>query len=133
MARIAWIEDDAQDIDDVLLPLKRADHVIDTYETFKGSITRVDDLKSANLILLDILLPSGDAAATNDDLSAGLDLLTELRRLGVSAPVVVFSARSRRQHEAEITSDMDIRDWIQKPVSRYVLAERVEAVLKAAS
>lgn len=132
MARIAWLEDDADAIADVMRPLKASGHRIDTYRNVRDALDGVDELRKADVILLDILLPSGDPQTPNDDLSAGLNLLTEIRRLGVAAPVVVFSARSRGQHEADITPEMNIRDWIQKPESRHVLSQRVEAVLREA-
>ena len=130
MARIAWIEDDALYIEDVVRPLKKDGHQIDVYANLKEVLENIPILQEADLLLLDILLPSGDPAKPNEDLSAGLNLLLELRRLGVAAPAVVFSARSRHQHDAELTPEMDIRDWIQKPESRYVLSERVKAVLE---
>ncbi len=133
MARIAWIEDDARDIAEVVRPLERAGHAIDVYTNLRETVERADDLKTSDLLLLDILLPSGDPLSPTADLSAGLNLLLKLRQLGVSAPAVVFSARSQRQHESELTPEMDIRDWVQKPVSRYVLAARVEAVLQSSA
>lgn len=129
MAKIAWIEDDAWEIQDVLGPLRRSGHSIDIYTDFRQVLDRIGELRSADLLLLDILLPTGTPDEPNDDLSAGLKLLVKLRAEAVTAPAIVFSARSRKQHEAELKPKLDIRDWIQKPISRYVLCERVEVVL----
>ena len=67
MATIAWIEDDALDIGDVLRPLKRGGHKFAVYTNVREAMDGVASLKNAHLILLDVLLPSGDPATANDD------------------------------------------------------------------
>lgn len=129
MAMIAWVEDDAYDIYDLVLPLQAAGHEMFVVTNQLQAQDEIGTLKRCSVLLIDILLPSGDPDKPDFSRDSGLVLLAELRKRGVKSPAVVVSATARSSFEP-LDADLDIVDWLQKPVSRAKLAERVTAVLE---
>jgi DNA-binding response OmpR family regulator len=72
-----------------------------------------------DLILLDLMLPRKD----------GFDVCRELRKDGVSTPIIMLTART---HEAEKVMGLDIGadDYVTKPFSPRELRSRIQAVLR---
>ena len=72
-----------------------------------------------DLILLDVMLPKMD----------GFDVCTELRKSGVSTPIIMLTARA---HEAdkEVGLDAGADDYVTKPFSLRELRARIRAQLR---
>ncbi len=77
---------------------------------------------SFDLIILDIMLP----------LRSGLDVCTDLRRLGLSTPILLLTARSQTI-EKVIGLKMGADDYVTKPFDTHELLARIEALLRRAS
>lgn len=129
MSAIAWLEDDTIDFRDIVRPLERAGHSVFVYRTCKEALDGLERIQKSDLLLVDLFLPTGDASRPNRDPAAGLRLLAELRKKGVFAPAVVLSAKRKLPVHVPLCSALDVRDWLQKPISRYVMKSRIEAVL----
>ncbi|MBI1913547.1 MAG: response regulator transcription factor [Planctomycetes bacterium] len=74
-----------------------------------------------DLVLLDLMLPRRD----------GLDVLTQLRRLRPSLPVIILTARGSEDDRVRGLR-MGADDYVVKPFSARELLARVEAVLRRA-
>src|SRR3954464_13358994 len=74
-----------------------------------------------DLVLLDLMLPRRD----------GLDVLTQLRKLRPSLPVIILTARGSEDDRVRGLK-MGADDYVVKPFSARELLARVEAVLRRA-
>src|ERR1700694_6047865 len=74
-----------------------------------------------DLVLLDLLLPQRD----------GLDVLTEIRKLRPTLPVIILTARGSEEDRVRGLK-MGADDYVVKPFSARELLARVEAVLRRA-
>src|SRR5690349_278070 len=72
-----------------------------------------------DLVLLDLLLPKRD----------GLDVLTELRKVRPTLPVIILTARGTEEDRVRGLK-MGADDYVVKPFSARELLARVEAVLR---
>src|SRR5437588_1977590 len=75
--------------------------------------------QGVDLVLLDLLLPKRD----------GLDLLSDLRRVRPTVPVIILTARGTEDDRVRGLK-MGADDYIVKPFSARELLARVEAVLR---
>jgi DNA-binding response OmpR family regulator len=75
-----------------------------------------------DLILLDVMLPKMD----------GFDVCTELRKAGVTTPIILLTARVQ-EAEKELGLDSGADDYITKPFSLRELRARVRAQLRRAA
>lgn len=74
-----------------------------------------------DLILLDVMLPTMD----------GFDVCCELRKAGVSTPIILLTARAQ-EAEKELGLDSGADDYVTKPFSLMELLARVASVLRRA-
>ena len=118
MPRILIVEDDP----DIAMGLR------DDLSSEGYAVTVVGDGDSAiregrkpewALILLDVMMPGKD----------GFEVCRELRRSGVSTPIIVLTARA---HEAEKVLGLELGadDYVTKPFSPRELRARVKAILR---
>jgi DNA-binding response OmpR family regulator len=133
VARIAWIEDDVDVIDSVVYPLEQAGYHIDRYRTTSEAKSHWDELRKVDLILLDMISPSGEGRTSGGyGTYPGLQLLQELRNLHeLRIPVVAFTVVTKREVLEELKR-LGVADIIRKPVRPSELKERIEAVLRSA-
>jgi DNA-binding response OmpR family regulator len=75
-----------------------------------------------DLILLDVMLPRMD----------GFDVCSQLRRAGVSTPVILLTARAQ-EAEKELGLDSGADDYVTKPFSVRELRARIRAQLRRSS
>src|SRR5260370_28075620 len=75
-----------------------------------------------DLVLLDLLLPHRD----------GLDVLTEIRKVRPTLPVIILTARGTEEDRVRGLK-MGADDYVVKPFSARELLARVEAVLRRAA
>lgn len=72
-----------------------------------------------DLILLDVMLPKMD----------GFDVCSELRKVGVSIPIIMLTARTQ-EAEKELGLDSGADDYVTKPFSLRELRARIRAQLR---
>jgi DNA-binding response OmpR family regulator len=72
-----------------------------------------------NLILLDVMLPLKD----------GFDVCRDLRRTGVTTPIILLTARSQ-EAEKILGLDLGADDYVCKPFSPRELRARIRAILR---
>jgi DNA-binding response OmpR family regulator len=77
---------------------------------------------AAELFLLDIMLPG----------MTGVEALVELRRRGISTPVMMLTARAEVESKVEAL-DLGADDYLPKPFNVRELLARVNALLRRAS
>jgi two-component system alkaline phosphatase synthesis response regulator PhoP len=118
MARILVVEDEP----DIALALKE-DLTLEGYEvevvTDGETAIRQAVSHAFTLILLDMMLPRKD----------GLEVCRELRRSGVSTPIILLTARSE-EADRVLGLEMGADDYVTKPYSPRELRARIRAVLR---
>lgn len=75
--------------------------------------------RSFDLIILDIMLP----------FRSGLDLCTDIRRAGLTTPILILTARSQTV-EKVVGLKLGADDYVTKPFDTLELMARVEALLR---
>lgn len=126
---IVWIEDDVDIIDPVIRPLERAGHRILRLRLVQEALENIELIRNSDLILLDIILPSGDVSKEYGRYS-GLELLQELKdEHGIETPVVVLSVVTNAEVYRRLR-ELGVKDIIRKPILPSKLKERVERVLE---
>ena len=118
MARILIVEDEP----DIVLALKedlgRQGHFAEAATDGEQGL-RLGAQGNWDLILLDIMLPKMD----------GFDVCSELRRAGVSAPIIMLTARAQ-EAEKVLGLDAGADDYVTKPFSLRELRARIRAQLR---
>lgn len=127
---IVWIEDDTDIIYPVVRPLERAGYLFIRLRTASEALEleAVEQIRNADLILLDMLLPAGKTEPVVGEYS-GKDILYQLRKVhGVTTPVVIFTVviNTTLLHQLE---ELNVADIVRKPVRPSELKERVEKAL----
>ena len=129
---IVWIEDDTDIIDPVVTLLERDGHLIMRIRSVGEALENVDLVRDSDLILLDIILPPGNAGG-NYGRYSGLRLLQELQEQhGIQTPVVVLSVIANPDAHRRLR-ELGVKDIIGKPVLPSKLKKRVERVLDASA
>lgn len=133
---IIWIEDDTDIIEPVIHPLKQAGYKIIPLRTVKEALDAIAQIRSADLILLDTLLPTGPLetfpSGRKFNYYIGKDLLEELRNFYhvTNIPVIVLSVVHREEVIKQLKS-LGVADILRKPVRPSTLKARVEDALEA--
>ncbi len=118
MAKILIVEDDAS----IALGL-RSDLTLEGYDVEvardgEDALRRAREA-SFDLVLLDVMLPKKD----------GFAVCRELRRSGVSAAIIVLTARGE-EAEKVLGLELGADDYVTKPFSPLELRARIKAVLR---
>jgi len=132
---IVWIEDDTDIIDPVVRPLELEGHQFVRLRNVKEALEAVDQIREADLILLDMILPPGemDWELKRYSRYPGLEALHELREVhNVDVPVMVLTVVSRGEIHRRLR-ELGVADIVTKPVRPSELKERVERVLEGES
>jgi DNA-binding response OmpR family regulator len=125
---IVWIEDDVDIIGPVMRPLERAGYQVTRMRTAKEVFDNVQKLHDADLILLDMLLPSGGCELEFSRYT-GLDIFRELKENhDLATPVVALTVVAREEVRKNLRL-LGVADIIRKPVRPSELKERIEQVL----
>jgi DNA-binding response OmpR family regulator len=118
MAKILIVEDEPDIVLALQEDLRRQGH--DTAAATDGEqAVRMGKQGTWDLILLDVMLPKMD----------GFDVCTELRRSGVSTPIIMLTARAQ-EAEKELGLDAGADDYVTKPFSLRELRARIRAQLR---
>lgn len=124
---IIWIEDDTDIIDPVVRPLERGGYRIQRLNTVQEALNAIEQIRSADLILLDMILRPGNTAREFSRYS-GLDLLRELRQThGIATPVIALTVVARDEIRKQLR-ELGVVDIITKPIRPSELKSRVEQV-----
>jgi DNA-binding response OmpR family regulator len=118
MAVIFVVEDNESLREAVVAYLELDDHKVVQFDRVKGVIEALK-ARSADLIVLDVMLPDGD----------GFLLARRIRAAGNRAPILFLTARSSESDRItgfEVGGD----DYVVKPFSPKELVLRVKAILK---
>jgi two-component system response regulator QseB len=113
---ILLVEDDPQLGDAIRRALERLAHTITWIRDGDEALVALREL-DADLVLLDLGLPGRD----------GLDVLTDARRLRVTTPVIVMSARDQLDARIQVL-DAGADDYIVKPFHLDELAARIRSL-----
>jgi len=121
---IAWIEDDTPKIQRLVELIELEGHRVVAYPSVKAVLDNLAEIREADLILLDILLPMGYQV---DEVAhyAGVELLRKLRlEYGIDTPVIVLTVVGRNSVHNELEG-LGVHDIITKPVKPSELAAKV--------
>lgn len=125
---IVWIEDDVDIIAALVRPLERAGYTFLEYRTANEALNAIDQLRAADLILLDMILQPG----TNNHTFGrypGLDILRALRDVHhIKTPVIALTVVTRDE-VLEQLRELGVADIIRKPIRPTELKSRVERIL----
>ncbi len=121
MARILIVEDEPDLILSLEEDLRRQGHQTQLAEDGEQGL-RLGKQGGSDLILLDVMLPKMD----------GFDVASELRRAGVTTPIIMLTARTQ-EAEKELGLDSGADDYVTKPFSLRELRARIRAQLRRVS
>jgi two-component system response regulator QseB len=117
---IILVEDDAQLGDAIRRALERLAYTISWFRDGNEALLALRD-QDADLVLLDLGLPGRD----------GMEVLTEARRLRVTTPVIVMSARDALDSRIRVL-DAGADDYLVKPFHLDELAARIRSLARRA-
>ncbi len=118
MARILIVEDEPDLSLSLEEDLRRQGHQTQLAEDGEQGL-RLGKQGGSDLILLDVMLPKMD----------GFDVASELRRAGVTTPIIMLTARTQ-EAEKELGLDSGADDYVTKPFSMRELRARIRAQLR---
>jgi DNA-binding response OmpR family regulator len=118
MARILIVEDEPDIVLSLQEDLRRQGYETEVATDGEKAVQRGATGKW-DLILLDVMLPKLD----------GFDVCKELRRVGVTSPIIMLTARSQ-EAEKELGLDSGADDYVTKPFSLRELRARIRAQLR---
>jgi len=126
MPTIVWLEDDAPVIAPVVDPLVEAGYQVLEIHTVADALEKVEIIRSADVVLMDIILPLGEAAFEAGPHS-GIDLLRHLReKEQIDTPVVIFTVIDVEPYRSELEQDLRVADILKKPVLPSELKRRID-------
>lgn len=127
IAKILLVDDDPDILDAVSIILQTQGHQI---VTARDGIEALATLKAEkpDLMILDLLMPKMD----------GFALCKELKdprwAKYADIPIIILTSvreeASRRRYELETGMELDVDDYVEKPIAPATLLQRVEKLLK---
>jgi DNA-binding response OmpR family regulator len=114
--RVLLVEDEPRIAAFLTKGLSRHGFTVDWAATGSDALARARGEDPPDVVILDLGLPDID----------GLDVLRTMRHTGVSAPVVVLTARAGLQDRATAL-ELGARDYLTKPVPMADLVARILA------
>jgi len=118
MSNILIVEDEPDILLSLEEDLRRQGHVTEVAPDGASGLELGRD-GQWDLILLDVMLPKMD----------GFDVCSELRRAGVTTPIIMLTARTQ-EAEKELGLDSGADDYVTKPFSLRELRARIRAQLR---
>jgi CheY-like chemotaxis protein len=125
-AHILVVDDDPDILETITLLLESRDYKV---TTAKDGVEALEKLKTAkpDLMILDLLMPRMDGFNVCKELQD-----TRWSRYRDMSIIILTSVReeaSRRRYELETGLQLDVDDYLEKPVKPEILIERVEMYL----
>ena len=118
MPRILIVEDEPAISFGLQVDLETEDYEVELVEDGEAGLRRGRE-GAFDLIVLDVMLPKKD----------GFDVCRELRRGGVSTPILLLTAKSQ-EAEKVMGLDLGADDYVTKPFSPKELRARIRALLR---
>jgi CheY-like chemotaxis protein len=120
---IAWIEDDIDALAPVMEPLIERGFSFKKFRTYQQALDNVATLRSCDLIILDLILPPGKSAETDEDDYLGAKLLRRLRdELRVKTPILIFSVVA---HASDVLPDSELKKYDVRAEFKPIRQERL--------
>ncbi|MEM1362575.1 MAG: response regulator transcription factor [Pseudomonadota bacterium] len=116
-ARVAVVDDDVTNLENVALILETAGYTVDRYLDGRSALEGIH-LCPPHLALVDLVMPQID----------GMELMRQLRRKWIF-PIIMLTARDDEVDEV-LCLRLGADDFIRKPFSQRLLTERVRASLR---
>lgn len=114
--RILLVEDEVHLSEALVYTLKKNNYIVDTaFDGITGQ--QMAESRTYNVIILDRMLPGKE----------GLDVLTEIRKHGITTPVLILTAKDSVKNRIE-GLDSGADDYLTKPFSKGELLARVRAL-----
>lgn len=114
--RILLVEDEVQLSEALVHTLKKSNYIVDAaFDGIAGQ--QMAETRMHNVIILDRMLPRKD----------GLDVLIELRKQGITTPVLILTAKDSVKNRVE-GLDSGADDYLTKPFSKSELLARIRAL-----
>lgn len=124
--QIVWIDDEYAKIGLLVKPLEAAGYTVRRYRTYGEVIEQMDQIRSSQLIIMDLIIPPGQADV--DARYLGIELLKRLRTEGLEQPVIVMSVVMRSSVRSEMEPIANIVDFINKTSPEPIEEELLELV-----
>lgn len=126
-AKILIVDDDPDILDAMTMIMESQGYQV---VTARDGIEGLANLKSENpdLLILDLLMPKMDGFAVCKELQD--PRWSKFKRIPILILTSVREEASRRRYELETGLELDVDDYVEKPVSPDVLIERVTKLLK---
>lgn len=118
MACVCVVDDQALMRDSVTATLKGQDHQVFAFNSAQEALTQIRQ-RSFDVVLTDLRLPGMD----------GVELLREMRRLGLDVPVILMTAHASIETAVEAMK-LGAFDYIQKPFNGEEIAILVERAVR---
>lgn len=118
MPRILVVDDDPNLCDMVALALEDAGHDVVTAQNGAAGLRKAENA-DIDLVVSDVNMPGMD----------GFTLCRRIRDLGITAPIVLLTARDSEIDEA-LGLELGADDYVVKPFSTRVLLARIAALLR---
>jgi CheY-like chemotaxis protein len=129
---IYWLDDDARIIWPLVETLEEEGHEVKPLTTVAEALDQVGALKTADALIVDMILPRG-RADIRPDRYGGLSLLRALRREHeVHCPALVLSVVSLEEIAPAI-ADLGVVTFLRKPATQQELTDAVADVLRKAT
>lgn len=120
---IAWIEDDSDALAPVMDPLIERGFTFKKFRTYQQAIDNITTLRHCDLIILDLILPPGKSADTDDDDYLGIKLLRRLRdEFHVKTPILIFSVVA---HANDVLPDAQLTKYDVRAEFKPIRQERL--------
>jgi len=126
-AKILIVDDDPDILDAMTMIMESQGYQV---VTARDGIEGLANLKSENpdLLILDLLMPKMDGFAVCKELQD--PRWSKFKNIPILILTSVREEASRRRYELETGLELDVDDYVEKPVSPDVLIERVTKLLK---
>ncbi|NWF52234.1 MAG: response regulator [Nitrospirae bacterium] len=126
-AKILVVDDDPDVLDAIGIALEANGYKVVTARDGEEGLEKLKDEKP-DLMILDLLMPKMD----------GFEVCKELkdprRAKYANIPIIILSSvreeASRRRYELETGLQLDVDDYVEKPIEHGVLLERVKKILR---
>ncbi len=126
MAKIAWIEDDSEEISSLVRLLELDNFEVARYRTRNEVEEKIGDILISEAIILDMILPP----VTEDEPYQGISILKLLRqRYHYANPVVVCSV-VRASGIIATLNNLNVSAILHKPLRPSVLYEEVKKLVQ---
>ena len=125
--KILVVDDDPDILDAITMILETQDYQV---VTARDGVEGLANLKAENpaLLILDLLMPKMDGFAVCKELQD--PRWSKFKDMPILILTSVREEASRRRYELETGLELDVDDYVEKPVSPDLLLERVGKLIK---